>query len=204
MVVLLLLLLLFAFFRLPAGLFIHLKFLPLYVSSARKNSTNNNDNSSLALILTNFFLTQTHFRASFFSVLFVVINGRTNIVLHLLDPGIFQYTTVQYVPAQKSVPLQLMLLLLLRWLCYHSHCKRSANKQWSQHSVHKSHLNIGRVKWIHPFSLPTSFNWCLWVELNTCCCCGCCSLFPPLFLWVLVAIWRIIQLQLFRAYWWFL
>lgn len=86
-------------------------------------------------------------------------------VLHLLDPGIFQCTTVRYVPAQKSVPLQLMWLL-----CYSSHCQRPANNKWSQHSAHKSHLNIGRVKWIHPFSLPTSFNWCLWVELNTGCC----------------------------------
>lgn len=138
-------------------------------------------NSSLALISTNFFLTQTQhntFQLVFFCVflLLLMVNKTEHRVLHLLDPGIFQCTTVRYVPAQKSVPLQLMWLL-----CYSSHCQRPANNKWSQHSAHKSHLNIGRVKWIHPFSLPTSFNWCLWVELNTGCCRCRCSSFSAFF-----------------------
>lgn len=109
----------------------------------------------------------------FFSVHF-------NKTLHLHDPGIFQYTTVQCVPAQKLVPF-----VVLRCCCHHHrgccccccwhghlHCKHSTSINWSQH---KSHSNVGRVKWFHPFSMPpTSFNWCLKIE---------CSILFSLMLW---------------------
>lgn len=78
----------------------------------------------------------------------VFVRCPTHKILHLLDPGTFLCMTVRYVRAQNSVPLQLQY----RW--------HSASKYWSQHSTHKSHSNIGRVKWFHPFFVPTCFNWC--------------------------------------------
>lgn len=78
----------------------------------------------------------------------------SNKILHLHDPGTFLCMNVRCGRAQNLVLLQLQF----RW-----HCKHLASKYWSQHSTHKSHSNIGRVKWFHPFFVPTCFNWC-WIE----------------------------------------